>query len=82
MIRLFKQSKQLRHLTEFLSLTSGATQIMGVCVTVFFMTHIVASFWFFIAKLDDFNPDTWVVRKGVVDDDWKMQYLMAFYWAF
>jgi len=50
-------------------MTSGASQMLGVSVSVIFLTHIVACFWFLIAKFDDFNPDTWAVRNSVVDSD-------------
>jgi hyperpolarization activated cyclic nucleotide-gated potassium channel 2 len=37
--------------------------------------------WFLFAKLDDFGPDTWVVRKNYIDKDAGTQYLASIYWA-
>ena len=39
-------------------------------------------FWFLSAKFDDFSPDTWVVRKGIIDESPWYQYLVSSYWAF
>ncbi len=38
-------------------------------VTSVILTHLFACFWFMTSKFDDFNPDTWVVRKKIVDED-------------
>jgi hypothetical protein len=40
--------------------------IQGVIATIA-ITHLFACFWFLTAKIDDFIPDTWVVRMGIVD---------------
>ena len=31
--------------------------------------------------MDDFQPDTWVVRYDIINDDNSHKYLMSFYWA-
>jgi hypothetical protein len=35
-----------------------------------------------IAKYDDFLPDCWVVRQGIVDSPILMQYIQSFHWSF
>lgn len=82
MMRFAKKNKSLRKLTEFMSLTSGVTQMLGVVVTVVFLTHVSACFWFLQAKLENFEPETWPVRKGLVDEGMSIQYSVAVYWAF
>ena len=82
MMRFAKKNKSLRQLTEKLALTSGVTQMLGVVVLTVFMTHLSACFWFLQAKLDNFEPDTWPVRKGLVDEGPLIQYSVAVYWAF
>ena len=63
-------------------MTSGVTQMIGVVVTVVFLTHLAGCFWFLQAKLGDMEPDTWPVRKGLIDEGMMMQYSVAVYWAF
>ena len=45
------------------------------------ITHLFACFWFLTAKFDDFNPNTWVVRKKLLDSSPGTQYLYALYWS-
>mmetsp|Transcript_24630 Transcript_24630/g.43472 ORF Transcript_24630/g.43472 Transcript_24630/m.43472 type:complete len:403 (+) Transcript_24630:855-2063(+) len=39
-------------------------------------------FWFMSARIDDFTPDCWVVRRGILNSDVMTQYLNSVYWAF
>jgi hypothetical protein len=31
------------------------------------INHLAACFWYFIAKINDFDSDTWVARLGFID---------------
>ena len=37
--------------------------------------------WYFAAKLDGFNPDTWIVRYGYMDEELGDLYLVCLYFA-
>lgn len=43
--------------------------MLKFAITVGACVHIVACIWFFIAKLEGFGPDSWVVNGGYLDDD-------------
>jgi CRP-like cAMP-binding protein len=43
--------------------------------------HIFTCFWFFIAKFEDFGPDTWVTRKDLQDVSTVKSYFFSLYWA-
>ena len=45
------------------------------------MIHLVACFWYLIAKIDDFDEDTWVVRMHMQDDDNFTLYITSIYWT-
>jgi len=62
MMSVFKNSKTFKRINEFLRLAPGITTIMTVFASVFFLTHLVACFWFLLAKLFDFPDDCWVRR--------------------
>lgn len=49
---------------------------------MFLLNHISCCLWFLIAKLDDMNPDTWVARQHLVDENVLVIYVQAFYWSF
>ena len=48
---------------------------------VIVLTHFVACIWYFSSKLDDFGPDTWVVRYGLQDKTKGELYFYSYYWA-
>jgi hyperpolarization activated cyclic nucleotide-gated potassium channel 1 len=51
-------------------------------VSVTLCVHIMGCFWFMSARIDNFSPDCWVVRRGILDSDIPTQYLNSIYWAF
>ena len=50
--------------------------------SVFFIVHLMSCFWYLLAKIEGFGPETWVVRSDILDADNLTKYLMAIYWAF
>eukprot|EP00347_Sterkiella_histriomuscorum_P001048 403373535 len=81
MLRLFKQQSSMKRLFDSIKMNAGIVRMISVTITVFFLVHLVGCFWFLSAKLDDFNPDTWVVRLGYMDVEPSGQYLASIYWA-
>lgn len=57
-------------------------KMITVSVTVMFLVHLVSCFYFMVASFTDFDPDSWVVRKGLIDSPNFTQYITAMYWAF
>jgi hypothetical protein len=50
--------------------------------TTLILSHIIACLWYFLAKIEGFGPDTWVVRRGIMDESNFMKYLNAMYWTY
>ncbi len=63
-----------------LNLDLGIMRLMKTLVVVFFIVHLFGCSWFFLAKLSNFSPDTWVVRYDLLDNPPIEQYLAAVYW--
>ena len=81
MIRLFKRNKSIANVTKALNMRSGLAQMISLAAVTTFLTHIVACFWYMIAKFDGFSPDSWVARAGIVYEPAAGVYLRSFYWA-
>lgn len=64
----FKVNMHLEHLIYYL-------------LGLFLFIHISGCIFFFIAKLEDFSPDSWVTRLGYIDADPFQQYIISFYWS-
>lgn len=56
--------------------------MIRLLLSVLILNHISACVWFLSAKLNDFNPDTWVSQADLVDAEPVTQYIAAYYWAF
>lgn len=53
----------------FLSLNYTLTRMISALSAIVISLHVVACLWYFLARVDDFSPDTWVVRYGYLDAD-------------
>lgn len=89
-LKIIKVLKQIKILNKYrwykrfmnkLKMNAGITRmITGIIVTIV-VTHLMACFWYLSAKILDFNPDTWVYRKGLLDADHMTLYLWSLYWS-
>jgi hypothetical protein len=62
MIKYFASSDSMEKLQNFLSMYQGITRLCGTLFIVFILAHFTACMWFFFARLDEFQPDTWVAK--------------------
>lgn len=65
----------------FLNNYQGVTRLLSGMLIVILMTHIVACIWFLSARVNSFEPDTWVFRYNFIDMSTGRLYLASFYWA-
>ena len=57
-------------------------RLIGSFLTISLCVHIISCFWFFIARIEGFSPDTWVVRGNYQDESNEFLYFTSMYWAF
>lgn len=74
-------NKLLRRIIDALKTDQQVAQLIGFVFAYLVITHLCACFWFFIAKMEEFGPRTWVVRLGFLDKSKIELYLYSFYWA-
>ena len=85
--RLFKLIKFLRKVNifkrfeEFLSIRQSVATLVSTIATIFIAIHIMACFWYFSCKFDEFSPNTWVVRYNMQDNDIITLYITSIYWV-
>lgn len=75
-------SRSRHHFLKRLKLNLGTMRMLRVLMNVLFLNHLIACIWFYTAKLDDFDPDTWVVKTELLDSEPFTQYVASYYWAF
>jgi len=65
---------------EKLKLKANLERLFYFLLVFLVLTHFSACIWYFIAKLDNFNPDTWVKRLGYSDHSYFDLYIISIYW--
>jgi hypothetical protein len=56
-------------------------QVVVFLLLVGFMLHIAACVWIFIVQVDNYDPDSWIVRKNLRDATNEFVYSVSYYWA-
>jgi hyperpolarization activated cyclic nucleotide-gated potassium channel 1 len=77
----FSNSETMQSLISFLKMYSGVTRLITAVFVVLLILHFTACMWYYSARLDDFNPDTWIFRKNLQDESKGMLYITSLYWA-
>ncbi|CAG9311584.1 unnamed protein product [Blepharisma stoltei] len=85
--RLAKMMKHYKHnyifemLQDFLSIKHTEMRLFKSFFTIMLCVHIMACVWYYSAKIQGFDPDTWVSRCGYLDSDISTLYITSIYWA-
>ena len=87
LLRMTKMSSKgnLNRVTKFfmekLKINANVERLFFFVLTFLLMNHLCACFWYFMAKIEDFSPDSWVVRLGYMDNSNVELYIISFYWT-
>ena len=87
LLRITKMSSKgnLNRVTNFfmekLKINANVERLFFFVLTFLLMNHLCACFWYFMAKIEDFSPDSWVVRLGYIDSSNVELYIISFYWT-
>lgn len=77
-IEKIKIIQKMKIMSIFSTSMQRMVKTMILCLI---FVHLSACFFFLIAKINEFSPDTWVYMVGLQDADPDVQYLNAFYWS-
>ena len=87
LLRMTKMNSKgnLNRVTKFfmekLKINANIERLFFFILTFLLLNHLCACFWYFMAKLEDFSPDSWVVRLGYIDSSNIELYIISFYWT-
>ena len=84
MTKMVKALKLLKggFLQEYFEAYSGILRIFSFLLTLCLLIHVAGCLWYFLAKLEEFSPDTWVVRADLIDADNMKLYFASVYYVF
>lgn len=84
LVKIFKTLKNtdiFDKIQDFFQVNARIAKLIGFVITVVVCIHIMGCFWFLAARFEEFEPKTWVVRYGILDEDIGTQYISSIYWA-
>lgn len=76
-----KLSETLEHIQDCLEINRGMTKVFYFAITVLMSIHVSGCLYYYMAKIQDFGPETWVSKSFLVDQPLASQYIAALYWA-
>lgn len=82
MLRVFRKSSQFKDWIDTLNISVGLIRMVNVLISMFFLVHLMACFWYMAATLEENIHETWVGSKSLIDEGASYKYWNAFYWAF
>lgn len=74
-------NKIAKYFLEKLKINANIERLLFFILTFLILNHLCACFWYFMARLEEFSPDSWVVRLGYVDNSNFELYIISFYWT-
>ena len=66
---------------EKLKINANIERLIFFILTFLLLNHLCSYFLFFMTKIQDLNPDSWVVRLGYADSSNFELYIISFYWT-
>lgn len=84
LMRVFSNNFQhelMEKFQELLNLKSSMVRLLKTFISIIICVHIFSCFWYLSAKLNDFSPETWVVRLNYQDSDVATLYITCLYWT-
>lgn len=81
LIRLIKYNRSMSRILQIRKMNQGVKRMISVAITMFFLVHLMGCLFFLIARLDDFSPQSWVVRFDKLEESAGTQYLFSVGWA-
>ena len=68
MLKVVKERNTLvKYINEIFKVSAGIERIIYIIFLFLILSHITSCLWYFLAKIEDFAPETWVVRHQLQD---------------
>ena len=79
--RHYRQTGCVERIQDFLQINSRLYKLIKFLLSVFVCVHVFGCFWYFSARVEGFDTESWVVRTNHLDDDTLTLYMFSVYWA-
>ena len=80
--RILRQTGKLqKYATEVLQIGMVIERAISFIFVIFLVTHIFSCLWYFLARWNNFDPETWVSKTGFSDESDTTIYIYCFYFV-
>ena len=80
MARLFNKSTT-KKIIKILQIDWNFLRLLKFGASTMILAHIVSCFWFYTTRIDEFDPDTWVIKSRMIDKPKSEIYVASLYWV-
>lgn len=80
-VKAYTKKHMFSRFSKVLRSYGGLSRLARILFSVVIMTHFMACMWYYTARANNFNYDTWVVRFDFQDDSLTMLYMRGAYFA-
>ena len=81
-IKNFTASPKMAKFVRLVKTYDGIARLATLLYIILLMVHFAACMWYYVAKVEGFGPDSWVVRHNLQDESNLRLYLSSFYFSF
>lgn len=80
-VKVLRNNRSIQNFFDKISMNPGTMRLVTSLIAIGVIVHVFSCLWFLQAKMQDFYPDSWVVRTGSMEEESNYQYLKAIYWS-
>jgi len=81
MFKHYQKSSMIESVQAMFNLSYAFMRLVTSLLMIVVTVHLFACFWYLVAKIEDFGPDTWVSRYGYMECEVFTCYLTSLYWV-
>ena len=70
MVKIIKKgnvNRITKYFLEKLKVNANIERLIYFILAFLLLNHLAACVWYFVAKMEDLNPDSWVMKLGYID---------------
>jgi hypothetical protein len=79
MARLFNKNTT-KKIIKLLQINWNLLRLLQFSFSTLILAHILSCLWYYTTRIDESNPDNWVVRSKMIDKPTSEIYIASFYW--
>ena len=82
MMKLENYSEEIMVFLSKFDMKRSQSRIVKILTLAGFLVHLFACFFYLVAKMYNFEPNTWVYQKDLQDQSGGFNWCRSVYWAF